>query len=68
MYMSNRYNLKSFINNDISVLDSTERIVFREILKDVIQGMDAVYTTNLNPSDTNIKNEQEKLLSIIGGL
>lgn len=66
--MSNKYKIDSFIDNDIGVLSSTERIVFREILKDTMCGMDAIYATNLNPSDTNIKNEQEKLLSIIGGL
>lgn len=59
------YNVLDFLENDIDVIVSTERDVFKLILKDCIKGMAAINTTNDYPTPENLQKEEDTLKGII---
>ena len=58
------YNINTFLN-ELHECKSTEREVFDTMLHDCKIGMDAVRTTNKNPTKENFEKETEILKEII---
>lgn len=58
-------NIEKFINTELPVIQSTERDVFGLILRDCINGIDAIRLTNDNPVTENITKEEKVLKEII---
>ena len=66
--MNSNYDILYFINNELYKLDTTERIVFGEVLKDSIKCIDAIQKTNEYSSKENIDEENKLILELIGGV
>lgn len=66
--MNSNYDILYFINNELYKLDTTERIVFGEVLKDSIKCIDAVRKTNEHSSKDAIEKEIDLILDLIGGV
>ena len=66
--MGNGYDIVYFINNELYKLDTTERIVFGEVLEDSIKCIDAIRNTNEYSSKENIEEENELILELIGAI
>lgn len=62
------YDITYFINNELYKLDTTERIVFGEVLKDSIKCVNAIRDTNEYSSKENIEKENKLILELIGGV
>jgi len=60
--------IEDFIEKDLSKYKTTEREIFKLILKDCTRGILAVKATNDTPSTTNIIKEEKVLKEIISQL
>ena len=66
--MNSNYDITYFINNELYKLDTTERIVFGEVLEDSIKCIDAIRNTNEYSSKDAIEKEIDLILDLIGGV